>query len=156
MFGRGERLSRLLSRRGSSEGGATVACAVAMPLVVLALAVGADYAKVSHFRSRVQLAANASSVATAEAIARRSDLVKDGDVLAGQVADFVFTGVAPNGAGAPTVAVKNHATTVTATVGYAGLAPSNFGSALGYDEVSVDASSTSLTRVADFRPTMAR
>ena len=156
MFGRGERLSRLLIGRGSSEGGATVACAVAMPLVVLALAVGADYAKVSHFRSRVQLAANAASVATAEAIAQRSDIVKDGDVLAGQVADFVFTDQAPRGAGAPTVAVKNHATTVTATVGYAGLAPSNFGSALGYDEVSVDASSTSLARVADFRPTMAR
>ena len=42
MFKRAERFSRLVGRR-SSEGGATVACAVAMPLLVLALAVGADY-----------------------------------------------------------------------------------------------------------------
>jgi hypothetical protein len=45
---------------------------------------------------------------------------------------------------------------VAATVGYAGLAPSNFGSAFGYDEVSVDASSTSLARVADYRSTVSR
>ncbi len=155
MFGRGERLSRLLGRRGS-EGGATVACAVAMPLAVLALSIGVDYANVSHFRSRVQLAANAASVATAERIARQTDIAKDSDSLAGEITDFVFTEQAPRGAGSPTVAVKSHATAVTATVGYAGLAPSNFGSAFGYDEVSVDASSTSLTRVADFRPTIAR
>ena len=42
MFKRAERFSRLVGRQ-SSEGGATVACAVAMPLLVLALAVGADY-----------------------------------------------------------------------------------------------------------------
>ena len=155
MFGRAERFSRLLGR-GGCEGGATVACAAAMPLVVLALAVGADYAKVSHFRSRVQLAADAASVAVAEAIAREPDIADNGEDLAGQVAGVVFTGHAPRGAGMPTVDVKSRAAAVTATVGYVGVAPSNFGSAFGYDAVSVDASSTSLTRVADFRPTVAR
>ena len=155
MFRRAERFSRLLGRRWS-EGGATVACAAAMPLVVLALAVAADYAKVSHFRSRVQLAADAASVAAAEAIAREPDIANNSDDLAGQVAEFVFTGRAPRGAGTPTVDVKSHATAVTATVGYVGVAPSNFGSAFGYDAVSVDASSTSLARVADFRSAVAR
>jgi Flp pilus assembly protein TadG len=155
MFKRAERFSRLVGRR-SSEGGATVACAVAMPLLVLALAVGADYAKVSHFRSRVQVAADAASLATAETVARQRDVANDSDALADQVADFVFIGQAPRGAGTPTVAVKSVAAAVTANVGYAGLAPSNFGSAFGYDEVSVDASSTSLARVADTRSTISR
>jgi Flp pilus assembly protein TadG len=154
MFRRAERFSRLLGRR-NSDGGATVACAVAMPLLVLALAVSADYAKVSHFKSRVQAAAEAASVATAETIARQRDL-SNSDTLADQVADFVFVGQAPRGAGTPTVAVKSAATAVTASVGYAGLAPSNFGSAFGYDAVSVDASSTSLARVADYRSTVSR
>ncbi len=146
MFRRAERFSRL----------STVACAAAMPLVVLALAVAADYAKVSHFRSRVQLAADAASVAAAEAIGREPDSADNSGDRAGQVAEFVFTGNAPREAGTPTVDVKSHAAAVTATVGYAGVAPSNFGSAFGYDAVSVDASSTSLTRVADFRATVAR
>ena len=47
--------------------------------------------------------------------------------------------------------MKNRAAIVTATVGYAGVAPSNFGSALGYDAVTVDASATSFTPLADFR-----
>lgn len=156
MLGRTERFSRLVIRR-RSEGGATVACAAALPLVVLALAVAADYAKVSHFRSRVQLAADAASVAAAETIARQPDTGADGDALAGRIADSVFTSQAPPGAGAPTVAVKKtSAAAVTATVGYGGVAPSNFGSAFGYDAVSVDASSTSLTRLADFRSAVAR
>jgi Flp pilus assembly protein TadG len=154
MVRRAEKFSRLLMRRGS-EGGATVACAAALPLVVLALAVAADYAKVSHFRSQVQLAADAASVAAAEAIARQPGIGAD-DGLTGRIADSVFIGQAPPGAGAPTVAVKSSAAAVTATVGYAGVAPSNFGSAFGYDAVSVDASSTSLTRLADFRSTVAR
>jgi uncharacterized membrane protein len=155
MFGRAKRLSRVLGGQ-RSEGGATVACAVAMPLMVLALALGMDYAKVSYFRSRVQVAADAASAATAEAIACRADISGGSDVLAGQIADSVFLGQAPHGAGTPTVDVKSHAAAVTATVGYAGLAPSNFGSAFGYDSVSADASSTSLARVADFRSTVAR
>jgi Flp pilus assembly protein TadG len=155
MFGRAERFSRLLGRRGS-EGGATVACAAVMPLFVLALAVTADYANVSHFRSRVQLAADAASVAATEAIARQPDSANDSGDLAGQVAEFVFVDRAPRGAGTPTIDVKSHATAVTATVGYVGVAPSNFGTAFGYDAVSVDASSTSLARVADFRPAMTR
>jgi Flp pilus assembly protein TadG len=155
MFRRAERSSRLLGRR-NSEGGSIVACAVAMPLLVLALAVSADYAQVSHFRNRIQVAANAASLATAETVARQRDLAIDSDALADHVADFVFVGQAPQGAGTPTVAVKSAATAVTANVGYAGLAPSNFGSAFGYDEVSVDASSTSLARLADYHPTVSR
>jgi Flp pilus assembly protein TadG len=147
--------SRLFSRP-RSEGAGVVACAAAAPLVVLALAVAADYAKVSHFRSRVQLAADRASVVTAEAIARQPDIANEGDVRGAQIADSVFLSHAPRGAGTPTVAVKSRAAAVTATVGYAGVAPSNFGSALGYDGVSVDASSTSLARVADLRSTLAR
>src|SRR5579864_9347583 len=45
-------VSRLFSRP-RSEGAGLVACASAMTLAVLALAVAVDYAKVSHFRSRV-------------------------------------------------------------------------------------------------------
>lgn len=158
MFGRApaaQRFSRLFSRP-RSEGAGVVACAAAAPLVVLALAVAADYAKVSHFRSRVQLAADTASAATAEAIARQPDVANDGDARAAQIADSVFRSHAPRGAGTPTAAVKSRAAAVTVTVGYAGVAPSNFGSALGYDGVSVDASSTSLARVADLRSTLAR
>jgi uncharacterized membrane protein len=158
MFRRGSvsgGFERLLGRP-RSEGAGVVACASAMPLAVLALAVAADYAKVSHFKARVQLAADAASVAAAEAIARQPDVNNDSDVVAAQVADSVFIGHAPRGAGTPTVAVKSRAGAVTAIVGYSGRAPSNFGSAIGYDAVSVDASSTSLARVADFRSPVAR
>lgn len=158
MFGRApaaQRFSPLFSRP-PSEGAGVVACAAAAPLVVLALAVAADYATVSHFRSRVQLAADTASVATAEAIAGQPDIANDSDVRAAKIAESVFQSHAPRGAGAPTVAVKSRAAAVTATVGYAGVAPSNFGSALGYDGVSVDASSTALARVADLRTTLAR
>jgi Flp pilus assembly protein TadG len=160
MFGRasvGGRSSRLFGRP-RSEGGGAVACASAMPVVVLALAVAADYANVSRFRTRVQLAADAASLAAAEAIARHPDRAGGSDVddLASQVAGAVFVSHAPRGAtGTPTVSVKSRAAAVTATVGYAGLAPSNFGSALGYDAISVDASATSLTRIADSRSTPA-
>ena len=149
------RFSRLVGRPGS-EGGGAVACASMAPLLVLAFAVAADYANVSRFRSHVQLAADAASVATAEAVARQPDIALDNDALAGQVADVVFLDHAPRGAGMPNVGVKSSAAAVTATVGYTGLAPSNFGSVLGYDAVSADASSTSLARVADFRPTVTR
>jgi Flp pilus assembly protein TadG len=144
---------RRLSRR-HSEGAGVVGFAAAMPLAVLALAVTVDYARVSHFRGRVQLATDAASVAAADAVAQQPDI--DNNVLAGHVADAVFMGNAPRGAGTPTVAVKSGAAAVTATVGYAGLAPSNFGAVLGYDAVSADASSTSLARVAEFRLTVAR
>jgi Flp pilus assembly protein TadG len=157
MFGRGfaGQFSRLSGRR-RSEGGGLVAFAAAMPLAVLALAITADYAKVHHFRDRVQQATDAASVAAAEAVARQPDIAIGNDALAGPIADIVFLDRAPRGAGTPTVAVKSDAAAVTATVGYAGLAPSNFGSVLGYDAVSADASSTSLARVADFRPTVTR
>ena len=158
-FGRASagRLSRLFGRP-RPEGGGAVACAAAAPLVVLALAVAVDYASVSRFRTRVQLAADAASLAAAEAIARQPDRAGGSDVddLASDVAAAVFVRHAPRGAGAPTVAVKSRAAAVTATVGYAGVAPSNFGSALGYDAISVDASATSLMRVADSGATAAR
>ena len=155
MFGRlsAGGFSRMFSRT-HSEGAGVVACAAAAPLAMLALALTADYAKVSHFRGRVQQATDAASVAAAEAVARQPDITNANDVLAGQVADVVFLDHAPRGAGTPTVALKSTAAAVTATVGYAGLAPSNFGAVLGYDAVSADASSTSLARLADFRPTV--
>ena len=157
MFGRvsAGRSSRMFSRP-HSEGAGAVACAAALPLAVLALAVTADYTKVSHFRGRVQQATDAASAAAAEAVARAPDITSENDRLAGQVADVVFLDHAPRGAGTPTVALKSTAAAVTATVGYAGLAPSNFGAVLGYDAVSADASATSLARVADFRPTVTR
>ena len=69
MFGRvsAGRFSRMFSRP-HSEGAGAVAFAAALPLAVLALAVTADYAKVSHFRGRVQQATEAASVAAAEAL----------------------------------------------------------------------------------------
>ena len=149
------RFSRLFGR-ARSDGAGVVACASAMPLVVLALAVAGDYAKVSRFRSRVQHAADAASLATAEATARRPGVGDGGDAIAAQIANSVFRDRAPNGAGTPTIALKGGAVAVTATVGYAGVAPSNFGAALGYDGVSVEASSTSLARLADSRRTVAR
>ena len=149
------RFSRMFGRP-HSEGAGAVACAAALPLAALALAVTADCAKVSHFRGRVQQATDAASAAAAETVARQPDITNDNDRLAGQVADVVFLDHAPRGAGTPSLALKSTAGAVTATVGYAGLAPSNFGSVLGYDAVSADASSTSLARVADVRPTVTR
>jgi Flp pilus assembly protein TadG len=126
-----------------------------MPILILAIAVGADYAHVSHFRGAVQHAADAASVAAAEAVAQQGD-ANDGDALAGQVAKVEFIKQAPHGAGAPNVALKSGPFAVTATVGYAGLAPSNFGSAFGYDAVSADASAISPARLADVRAAGAR
>ncbi len=156
IFGPGSagRLWRRLGRPRPEGGGGTVACAAAIPLALLALAVAADFASVSRFRSRVQLAVDAASLAAAEAVARdpRPSARPDVDDLASQVAEAVFVGCAPHGAaGAPTAAVRSRAAVVTATVGYAGQAPSNFGAALGYDAISVDASASALTRLADSR-----
>ena len=72
------RFSRLIVRR-RPEGGGAVACAAAMPLVVLALAVAADYASMSRFRTHVQLAADAASLAAAEAIARHPSRAGESD-----------------------------------------------------------------------------
>ena len=113
-------------RRARREGGGTVACAAAAPLVVLALAVAADYASVSRFKTCVQLAADAASLAAAAAIVRDADHASGSDVdnLASRVAATVFVSRAPRGAaGTPTVAVKSSAVVVTATLGYAGVAP---------------------------------
>ncbi len=153
MFGRADRFSRLFGRP-RSQGNATVACAAALPLVVLAFAVATDYANVSRFRTHIQSAADAASLAAAEVVARQPD--RSGD-LASQVATGVFAHDAPQSAtGKPTVEVQNRAAVVTANVGYTGVAPSNFGSALGYNAIRVDASATSFTPIADFRSPSAR
>jgi Flp pilus assembly protein TadG len=161
MSGRVSAVGRFSGRFGCPHregGGATVACAAAAPLLLLALAVGADYASVSRFRTRVQLAADAASLAAADAIARRPGPAGgDADAVAAHVAGAVFMSRAPRGAaGAPTVATKSHAAVATASVGYSGVAPSNFGAALGYDAISVNASAVSPARLADSRLTAGR
>src|ERR1700722_5379282 len=104
MFGRAPvagRFSRLVG-----EGGGAVACASMAPLLVLAFAVAADYANVSRFRSHVQLAADAASVAAAEAIARHPDPAGGTDVddRASKVANAVFVShLRPSSAGAAAV-----------------------------------------------------
>ena len=160
MSGRASAVSRFSRPFGCSRregGGATVACAAAAPLVLLALAVGADYASVSRFRTRGQLAADAASLAAAEAIARHPGPAGGGvDALAAHVAEAVFMSRAPRGAaGAPAVAANSRAAVAMATVAYAGVAPSNFGAALGYDAISVSASAISPVRLADSRLTAA-
>ncbi len=132
--------------------GVAIACASAMPLVVLALAVGADYGKVARFRHEVQLAADAASVAAAAA--RRPDglAADDAGALARQVGARVFKRDAPAGAiGAPAIATLSQAAEVTASVGYHGVAPSNFGAIFGYGAISVSASAT-LPTLATSRP----
>jgi Flp pilus assembly protein TadG len=142
-----------LSQAGSprppnAEGGGAVACAAAAPLIVLALAVAADHAQVGRFRTQVQLAADAASVAAAGAMARQPDSAGGGD--GARVAAAVFAGNAPRGAtGKPSVAATSRAAVVTVTVAYDGVAPSNFGSAFGYGAFHVSASATSRALVAD-------
>lgn len=141
------------------SGDAAVACAAAVPLLALALAVGADYANVSQFRSRVQLATDAASVAATRVVARPPDGAAGSDVdqLAAQVADDVFALKAPRGAaGTPTFERTSGAPMITTTVGYHGVAPSNFGAALGYGAVNVNASATSHAVVADSREAAGR
>jgi Flp pilus assembly protein TadG len=145
-------------RRTRGGGGvAAVACASTMPLIVLGLAVAADYVNVARFTTRVQRAADAAAVAVSGTIARNPNVdERDVDELAERIGAFVFARKAPRGAGgAPTVATTSRASVVTTTIGYQGVAPSNFGSALGYGAISVTASATSLGLVADSRATSA-
>jgi Flp pilus assembly protein TadG len=130
------------------EGGASVAWATAAPLIVLAIAVAADRAQVSRFRTQVQLAADAASLASAATVARNAKGV--GVDAAAQVAAAVFARKAPRGAaGSPSVAATSRGPVATATVAYDGVAPSNFGSALGYGAFRVSASATLPALVAD-------
>jgi len=151
----GAGLPELWRPRARTWGGdAAVACAAAMPLIALAVAVAADYANVSQFRNRVQLAADAASLAATGAVARHpyGAVGSDVDELAERVAEGVFALNAPRGAaGTPTVETRSGASLVTTTVGYQGVAPSNFGSALGYGAISVNASTTSHALIADSR-----
>ncbi len=148
-----------LWRRGlcGDGGGALVACASAMPLIVFAVTVAADYANVARFTTRVQLAADAAAAAVSRTIARNPNVDgRDVDPIAERIAAFVFARNAPRGAGgAPTVATTSRASFVTTTVGYQGVAPSNFGAALGYGAINVNASATSLGLVSDSRATPA-
>ena len=67
-----------------------------------------------------------------------------------RLAAAVFARNAPKGAtGRPSVAATSRAATVTATVAYDGVAPSNFGSVFGYGAFHVSASATSHALVAD-------
>ena len=133
--------------RLNAEGGGAVACASAAPLIVLALAVAADRAHVSRFRVQVQLAADAASLAAAGAVARNP-----GD--SARVAAAVFARKAPSGAaGTPSVAATSRAAVGIATVAYDGVAPSNFGSVLGYGAFRVSASATSRALLADSQTT---
>ena len=142
------RRPRWLSRPNASCGGSAVACASAAPLVVLALAVAADCAHVSRFKTQVQLAADAASLAAAIAIARHPAAAGEG--LAAAAAAAVFARNAPPGAaGTPRVAATSADAAATAQVGYDGVAPSNFGSTLGYGAFSVSVSATSLALVAN-------
>ena len=69
---------------------------------------------------------------------------------ADRAAAAVFARNAPLGArGTPTVAATGRAALATVTVLYDGVAPSNFGSALGYGAFRVSASATSRALVAD-------
>jgi len=134
--------------RPAAEGGATVAWAAAAPLVVLAAAVLVDHAQVSRFRNQVELAAGAASLASAAAVARHPEDAGDG--VASRVAAVVFARNAPRGAsGTPTLAATSRGAMVTATVAYEGVAPSNFGSALGYGAFRVRVSATSPALIAD-------
>ncbi len=136
----------------NSEGGSAVAFAAAAPLMVLAVAVAADHAHVSRFRTQVQLAAGAASFAAAGAIARHPE--SGGESLGARAAGIAFARNAPRGAsGKLSVAATSTAAVVTATVGYDGIAPSNFGSALGYAAFHVSASATSQALVADSQTT---
>jgi uncharacterized membrane protein len=150
---------QLWRRRARGEGGgAAVACASTMPLIVLAVAVAVDYASVSRFRTRVQLAADAASVAASRTIARHPGGAggRDLDDLAEHIAAGIFVMRAPRGAGGrPTIETTSRASAVTTRVGYQGVAPSNFGSALGYDAINVSATATSPSVVADSRTTPA-
>jgi Flp pilus assembly protein TadG len=134
--------------RSAPEGGATIAWAAAAPLVVLAAAVLADHAQVCRFRTQVELAAGAASLASAAAVARHPEGAGDG--VATKVAAAVFARNAPRGAiGTPTVATTSRGAVVMATVAYEGVAPSNFGSALGYGAFRVRVSATSPALIAD-------
>src|SRR3974390_2339126 len=113
--------------------------AAATPVVVLGLAIAIDYSNASRFKARVRAAADAASVAACEAIAKnpRGAFGLAVEQLARQAATATFAANAPSGAGVPTVAVGGSASALTTWVSYEGVAPSNFGDALGYGGLSV-------------------
>jgi hypothetical protein len=60
-----------------------------MPLIVLAVAVAADYANVARFTTRVQLAADAAAAAVRRTIARNPNVHgRDVDQIAERIAAF--------------------------------------------------------------------
>jgi hypothetical protein len=153
----GEGRPRLWRRHLCGDGGAAlVACASAMPLIVFAGTVAADYLSVARFTTRVQHAADAAAAAVSVTIARNPNVdARDVDQIAERIAAFVFARNAPRGAGGRPTVETSRASAVTTTVGYHGTAPSNFGPALGYGAIDVKAQATSLRLVADSRTTVA-
>ncbi len=135
------------------ERGATaVIFAGALPVVLLAMAVAIDYTNSSRFKTRIQAAADAASLAATEAIAQHPNGANGLSVeqYATQVANGYFTANAPPGAtGAPTVTATSYNSTVTTAVSYQGTAPSNFGVALGYSGFTTNTSSTAQAVVGE-------
>jgi Flp pilus assembly protein TadG len=119
---------------------------------VLGFAIAVDYSNALRFKARVKAAADVASIAACEAIAKnpRGEAGLAVDELARRVAAAIFAVNAPSGAaGAPTVAVGGSASAVTTLVRYEGVAPSNFGDALGYGGLSVSVSTTSPFLIGD-------
>jgi len=147
------------ARRGGAggfarnEGGASaVMFALSLPVVLLAIAVAIDYSNASRFKTRVQAAADAASLAATEAIAQNPNGAngKTVEQYAQQVANGFFAANAPPGAsGTPTVTASSYNSTVTTTVAYQGTAPSNFGALLGYSGMTADASATAQAVVGE-------
>jgi Flp pilus assembly protein TadG len=134
------------------RGATAVIFAGTLPVVLLAMAVAIDYTNASRFKTRVQAAADAASLAATEALARNPNGANGLSVeqYAQQVANGYFTANAPPGAtGAPTVTASSYNSTVTVAVGYQGTAPSNFGSVLGYSGFTASTSSTAQAVVGE-------
>ena len=137
------------------EGGASaVMFAVSLPLVLLSIAVAIDYTNASRFKTRVQAATDAASLAATEAIAQNpnaKNLSSDqATAIATPIAVAYFVANAPPGAtGRPTVTPTSYNSTVTTTVAYQGTAPSNFGTLLGYGGMTANTLATSQAVVGE-------
>ena len=137
------------------EGGASALMfTLSLPVVLLAIAVAIDYTNASRFKTRIQAAADAASLAATEAVAQNPNAANlsldQVTQIAQPIADAFFTANAPPGAsGQPTVTPSYYNSTVTVEVGYQGTAPSNFGALLGYSGFTANTSSTAQAVVGE-------